>query len=1350
MNHLTRIFTMAGQLQASRSFLRDLRGLDKTPEGIAFAKALTDGAAEGVTPMEVVEEVVKAMGGDEGKALEILGAVEEIAKGMVGQHTRTLANGKTVNVKAYENARTAAMKQTTLAHGATFHAMRTKTAEGHENAAASHEEAAKQHGEAHAVHPMDVPEVGEEHAKLKASHLNAVAYHRSEANSLRGEEKYNRAKTKAETSTRTAGEAYDSHSKVAAHQAAATAHAKAAEAKPGAGHEEQAEGHEIQAQAHEASFKAGMGPLPYPTVKRAAMASGEAEKATTQAVKTGTKGDHGKAAALHAHAIDHHMSLHGAHEDSEDGHHGQMAMRHMELHAFHAKKAQEAEGAKVETQTVAKGEGCMTSLGGGTDIATKTGGAALAVEGHPDEKDRKKDEDDEEEIGKSHVEGHTRTVNGKVVQVAAYDFNRMWTHHGEVMNHQSSHPRAATATDNALAASEEAHGNEELGVEKNDQHAYAAHMHLEAAQEHDHAAAASTDDALRLHHATAAMGHHSFADEHTRIQRSMEKPDAGDHATMAMEKVVGLNLHGNGTARQASEHAHSQTIRAGEKNTPLSHARAFNAHRAAANAHRDRAKDHTNRMDIMPEVIEAHHAIARHHEDAATAHLEEVRALKDAATPGVEGQDFGKSEVAAHTRTQGGRVVQVSAYESKRASATRASEAARAGDVDHDKVGYGPGSEKKYLESARLHRHAALMHKAAARAQVDDMTANRNTDHTAAHIQHDGRADAHEGNATESRRLRIPAPERNARATSYPAQKAAAEAQSSAAHVLTGKVRSGGGKQEDIQAAYEAHRKASDMHNTLANNGPVEFSRGHAETRNLHFQVAERFRPKGQTVAKAHVEQHTRVVGGKTVQVSGYDTHMNAANAISKNATMATSHSISKGHEEHAAAADLHKQAAEAHRTAAQHAPEAWQQRGHEDQANLHGHYASSHAKKAAELAPAARAKKTPIVTELPNGMRHTEGEDSTGQPIHSVSSGGAILGHGKTREEAMEMADRETKAHQEGKASAATPDDHTRAADKASRETSAHARGEAGYEDAHGKAALLHEKAGEAHLQAHAEGNGSEHYHAASRHFGMSVDHAKENTGNQGTYEHATKIAGHLSEHADAHKLEDNYQSHDQHAAKHLLAIEAHGKAREAATKMGTTAHANQYPADHHFLKADAHRTKIEHHRAEMAKGHDEINLRAKRAESASRTTLAPAGGAKVHEEAAAAHRHAAAIQYDSEVRGQHETKAAYHDGQVAAMQARTPPETHHDRALAAAKGTKGRTGKQMLPYSQTAHAASVKAEQTGTKEDHHAAEMSHMAAEMSHEQANEDTDYKHEGHQKAWEAHHAAASYHRAKAQG
>ena len=40
MHHLNLIFSTAQRLQASRSFLRDLRGLDKTTEGVEFAKAI--------------------------------------------------------------------------------------------------------------------------------------------------------------------------------------------------------------------------------------------------------------------------------------------------------------------------------------------------------------------------------------------------------------------------------------------------------------------------------------------------------------------------------------------------------------------------------------------------------------------------------------------------------------------------------------------------------------------------------------------------------------------------------------------------------------------------------------------------------------------------------------------------------------------------------------------------------------------------------------------------------------------------------------------------------------------------------------------------------------------------------------------------------------------------------------------------------------------------------------------------------------------------------------------------------------------------------------------------------------
>jgi hypothetical protein len=802
--------------------------------------------------------------------------------------------------------------------------------------------------------------------------------------------------------------------------------------------------------------------------------------------------------------------------------------------------------------------------------------------------------------------------------------------------------------------------------------------------------------------------------------------------------------------------------------------------------------------------------------------------------------------------------------------------------VKHDDIGYGPGSESKYLASAELHRVAAEAHRAASKSQTDDLTANRNIDHTAAHIHHDALADMQEGNARESRREvenaymanRSEASERSGKAYMMANQRGGeGKRLSAAAHFLTAQAVN----PASHRAAYTAHINAFNFHTkaTEKDGGPNglhgEIARHHLAAGSSHLR-ASRHTPGGGKVdhgqitamkvrgevAKAHVEQHTRVVGGKVVQVSGYETHANAANAMSQNATKATSHAIGKGYEEHAAAAQLHKDAAEAHRTAAQHAPKPWMQRGHEQQATLHSHYADSHATEAAKTGPkVADEDKLPsykdVAAKYPD-HRHevwNGGEMGDGQKYQTfkaTNKNGEVVGSHTIAHHPDNMKGAE------GHNKSLTIEGKSEVADKASRDTAVHARGESGYEEAHSKAAMLHEKAGEAHLQAHAEGKGSEHYHAASRHFGMSVDHAKESMGNQGTYDHASKIAGRLSEHADAHKLEDNYQSHDQHAAKHLLAIEAHGRAREAATKMGTTASANQYPANHHFLKADAHRTKIEHHRAEMAKGHDEISLRAKQAESASRATLAPDGGAKVHEEAAAAHRHAAAIQYDSEVRGQHEAKAAHHDEQAAAMKRRTPEhqssvpsakgptdytsanitahdateaselarnntpdwqkahdltvgahvmtsfkrdhaataeahtkaaeahrklheatgnkyhgeaadhheaaakyhrdkaeasQTLHDRALAAAKSVKGRTGKQNLPYSETAHAASVRAEQTGNKDDHAQAARLHTGAEMSHDQAREDTGYKHKGHDEAWMAHRRAAAYHRAKAQ-
>lgn len=415
MNHLNAIFSTAQRLQASRSFLRDLRGLDKTAEGAEFAKAIGEAAALGATPEDVVEQVVKAMAGNEGLALEILMAVQEIAKAHVEHHTRTLANGKTVDVKAYETARTGAMKQTTMAHGATFHAMRTKTPEAHENAAAAHEAAAKQHEDAHGVHPMDVPEVGKEHANLKAQHQMSADYHRQEAATMRHGHGYEVQANRAVTASQGTKAAITTHQSQMAHQKAAEEHKKAHEFDPGKGHDQQAAMHTAHAQAAQAVNQSMNSPHQGSDVKGAADASLKAFRATTYAHegKGLTRDAHAAAAKAHEEAINQHMGIHGAKESDEDGHHGQIAKTHMALHAYHSAKAQ----AKTP-----------------------------------------------EEVAKAQVEGYTRVQDGKVIHVGAYDSKRQAAFEASRVAHEASltaksktaHTAAAALHGKAIAAHREA------------------------------------------------------------------------------------------------------------------------------------------------------------------------------------------------------------------------------------------------------------------------------------------------------------------------------------------------------------------------------------------------------------------------------------------------------------------------------------------------------------------------------------------------------------------------------------------------------------------------------------------------------------------------------------------------------------------------------------------------------------------------------------------------------------------------------------------------------------------------------------------------------------------------------
>ncbi len=532
MNQSTRLVTTAINLNANRSFIKDLHGFEKTPQGEEFAKAIAEAAVSGMPPEAIAEEVIKAMGGNETAALDLLQAVQEIAKAHVEAYTRTLPNGKTVNVNAYENARTGAMKATTMAHGATFRAMRAKSPQEHSNAAAAHEAAAKSHADAHAIHPRDVPEVGEEHAKLQAQHTIAADFHKGEAAKIQHGADYQRAADNAEQKSQNVKIAQDSASRARFHKAAADAHQKAAELEPGKGHEQRAEGHTMLAESENAKWDSARSPHGHEVARGAHRATSEAHEATARAIESGKREDHGKAAALHARAIMEHMKVHGEHESDEDGHHGKLAERHMKLHAFHTgKSGTKEEVAKAVRDWNAENRDKLKSgelkgqfagphesfpISSPKDIThafmllhhsdhpeeVKANLLRIAKEhgweSHVPEGERPKEDEEKgegEEVGKAHVGEHTRTQGGKVVQVSAYETHRDAAHHAMHEAYKAS----------AYPDSLDAKG-----------HAAAASAHKKGADLHREAAKYAPDEWRKAGHEQQAKAHDIMAQGHAK------------------------------------------------------------------------------------------------------------------------------------------------------------------------------------------------------------------------------------------------------------------------------------------------------------------------------------------------------------------------------------------------------------------------------------------------------------------------------------------------------------------------------------------------------------------------------------------------------------------------------------------------------------------------------------------------------------------------------------------------------------------------------------------------------------------------------------------------------------------
>lgn len=538
MDPLKRIFSTALAFQGARTTMTEIRGMDKTPEGIALAKALAEATMTG-TPVDlIVEEVAKAMCGDTQMALEALLDVQEVAKSHVESYTRE-RGGKVTNVHAYESARSKAMHTSSDAAAATLHAFRVKTPEAHENAAAAHEEAKKAHADAHAAHPVDAPEAGQDHASARETHSQQAVQHREAASDLRQGEGYRRAADKAEGLSNLATHVGTSAMAENRHLEAAAAHRVAHEKNPGMGHMEKAQAHEAMAKASHAFSGAIHSDLPDSGKWNASHASGEAMTATMRAHGDDDPKAHQKAADAHKKAAEAHLALHGKHESSEDDHHGKIARQHLDLNAYHSQKAQ---------PSVAKAEGAMTSMNGGTDLAKKEGGAALAVEGRPGEED----------VAKAEVAAHTRTVNGKVEQVSAYQ------------THRSA----------AMAASQAAN-EASMKAETPEEHASARKLHQEAMPHHLHAEGAADHLGRKAMHA-AQFGHHA---DMVHAHNSVIDQEKGAHARVKAMAATALAPDPDTVDEE------------GVHDALEAHFRAIDAHQVASDTKGNDRKHHSGMVD---------------------------------------------------------------------------------------------------------------------------------------------------------------------------------------------------------------------------------------------------------------------------------------------------------------------------------------------------------------------------------------------------------------------------------------------------------------------------------------------------------------------------------------------------------------------------------------------------------------------------------------------------------------------------------------------------------------------------------------------------------------------------------
>lgn len=234
--------------------------------------------------------------------------------------------------------------------------------------------------------------------------------------------------------------------------------------------------------------------------------------------------------------------------------------------------------------------------------------------------------------------------------------------------------------------------------------------------------------------------------------------------------------------------------------------------------------------------------------------------------------------------------------------------------------------------------------------------------------------------------------------------------------------------------------------------------------------------------------------------------------------------------------------------------------------------------------------------------------------------------------------------------------DDKRQAAEEATKAADKHQAGMDWGKPDTKKLQKLHHDAAKKHIDAmeaaHQAGDGESmrhHFHKASMHLGAAGSagtfHRKDAADNAKAQ---TAMADHISAIAAKHKGEKTAHDLDHGSSIHLLAMEQHQRASAAHSAHHNSVYgapeadeANS-KAEGHQAAARDHGKSVQHFSGIAIKASDHAYNIGKAADKSKNP--------EDHKDAAALHRHAASLDYDSEGRAEHEAKAAEHDKKATA----------------------------------------------------------------------------------------------------